>query len=115
MVRSAALWLAGTLLLSTSACKKDPGTPEYWDDALNKVHRTSEKVQVLEALSNSPNLKPELLPVLHAHLAAEKSPQTRAAIARVLGQLKSPSSVEPLVSALDGSSSAAETHALNRQ
>ena len=115
MLRSVAALLLGGLLLCTTGCKKDPNTPAYWDAALKKAHSTPDKLRVLNTLTTSSFLALPVVPVLQAHLVAEKSPPVKAALARALGMVKDASSVPPLIGAIDISSSATEVQSANRE
>lgn len=108
-----AVALALSLGLLAVGCSKDPSTPEYWEAQLDAAQRPSEKVRVLETLRSSKRLDKRFAPMLNARLASEKSPETRAVIARALGELKDPSSVEPLAAALDVNTSDGATSRMN--
>ena len=110
---AAAVALALSLSLLAVGCSKDPGTPAYWEDQLDAAQRPSEKVRVLETLRSSKRLDKRFAPMLNARLASEKSPETRAVIARALGELKDPSSVEPLAAALDVNTADGATSRMN--
>jgi len=110
---AAAVALALSLSLLAVGCSKDPGTPGYWEDQLDAAQRPSEKVRVLETLRSSKRLDKRFAPMLNARLASEKSPETRAVIARALGELKDPSSVEPLAAALDVNTADGATSRMN--
>src|SRR5689334_24611732 len=84
---AAAVALALSLGLLAVGCSKDPSTPAYWEDQLDAAQRPSEKVRVLETLRSSKRLDKRFAPMLNARLASEKSPETRAVIARALGEL----------------------------
>lgn len=101
MSRSLAALCVALTLLSQPGCKGDPGSPEYWDSNLQQSRRPDDRVRMLEALRTSGKLNEAFLPMLHAKLSSEKKPEVRAALARLLGDLKHPSSVEPLKAALD--------------
>ncbi|WP_225409982.1 HEAT repeat domain-containing protein [Stigmatella hybrida] len=111
---AAALSLAAALAL-LPGCKGDPKTPEYWEKKLEGARKTSAKVQVVDTLRTSGNLQEGFLPMLHARLAAETRPEVKAALARVLGDLKHPSSVEPLQGALAVDASDTDTHLANKE
>ena len=98
-----------------SGCKGDPKTPEYWEKQLTGARKADSRVQVVETLRTSGNLQTSFLPMLHARLAAEKKPQVKAALARAIGDLKSPTSLEPLQAALDPSATDAETALANKE
>jgi HEAT repeat protein len=110
----AALSLALALCL-LPGCKADPNTPEYWEKKLSGARKTDAKVQVVESLRSSGNLKEGFLPMLHERLAAEKRPEVKAALARALGDLKHPSSLEPLQAALDPAASDSDEHLANKE
>lgn len=105
--------LALSLGLLAAGCSKDPSTPTYWEDQLDAAQRPSEKVRVLETLRSSKRLDKRFAPMLNARLASEKSPETRAVVARALGELKDSSSVEPLAAALDVNTSDGATSRMN--
>ncbi|HTS81816.1 MAG TPA: HEAT repeat domain-containing protein [Myxococcaceae bacterium] len=105
--------LALSLGLLAVGCSKDPSTPAYWEDQLDAAQRPSEKVRVLETLRSSKRLDKRFAPMLNARLASEKSPETRAVIARALGELKDPSSVEPLAASLDVNTADGATSRMN--
>ncbi|WP_224366024.1 HEAT repeat domain-containing protein [Hyalangium versicolor] len=96
-------------------CKGDPKTPEYWEKRLSGAKRADGRIQVVESLRTSGNLQEGFLPMLHARLAAEKKPEVKAALARAIGDLKSPTSLEPLQAALDPSSADSETALANKE
>ncbi|HSP78964.1 MAG TPA: HEAT repeat domain-containing protein, partial [Myxococcaceae bacterium] len=88
------LVLAALLLLP--GCKEDPSTPAYWEEALGKARRAQDKVRVVEQLRTSEHLGESFLPMLHRRLAEERRPETKAALARLLRDMRRPESVEPL-------------------
>jgi len=87
--------------LACAGCKGDPKSPEYWDKQLGSAHKIKEKLRVLDDLRESGALTPAFLPVLHSHLSQDKQSEVRGAIARMLGEMKDPSSVDPLSDALE--------------
>src|SRR5678815_5448703 len=95
-----AVALALSLGLLAAGCSKDPSTPEYWEAQLDAAQRPSEKVRVLETLRSSKRLDKRFAPMLNARLASEKSPETRAVIARALGELKDPRGATALIALL---------------
>ena len=114
MGRSASAFaVALGLGLLAVGCSKDPSTPSYWADQLDAAQRPSEKVRVLETLRSSKRLDKRFAPMLNARLASEKSPEVRAVIARALGELKDPSSVDPLAQVLDVNTSDGATSRMN--
>ncbi|WP_224241887.1 HEAT repeat domain-containing protein [Hyalangium gracile] len=102
-------------VLVLSGCKGDPKTPEFWEKKLASAKRADGRVQVLESLRSSGNLQEGFLPMLHARLAAEKRPEVKAALARTIGDLKSPTSLEPLQAALDPSATDSDTALANKE
>lgn len=110
----AALSLALALAV-LPGCKGDPKTPEYWEKKLAGAKRADGRVQVLESLRSSGNLQESFLPMLHAKLAAEKKSEVKAALARTIGDLKSPTSLEPLQSALEPTTTDSETALANKE
>lgn len=98
-----------------SGCKGDPKTPEYWEKQLTGARKADGRVQAVESLRTSGNLQASFLPMLHARLAAEKRAEVKAALARAIGDLKSPTSLEPLQAALDPSATDTETALANKE
>ncbi|HEX8706121.1 MAG TPA: HEAT repeat domain-containing protein [Myxococcaceae bacterium] len=109
-----ALSLALVLCL-LPGCKGDPKTPEYWEKQLTGAKKKDDRVRVVDALRASGNLQESFLPMLHARLAAEKRPEVKAALARAVGDLKHPSSLEPLQAALDPASTDTDVHLANKE
>ncbi|HLM48847.1 MAG TPA: HEAT repeat domain-containing protein, partial [Myxococcaceae bacterium] len=97
----AASSLALALLLTLSGCKSDPTKPEHWEKTLGKARRAQDKVRVIDALRDSGHLNESFLPLLHARLKEESKSEVKAAVARALGDVKSPASVGPLSDAVD--------------
>jgi HEAT repeat protein len=108
---------AVVLALSSSVlilgCSKDPSTPAYWEAQLDQAQRPSEKVRVLENLRASKKMDKSFVPMLNAHMGTEKSPETKAVIARALGELKDSSSVDPLSKALEVNTADGATSRMN--
>ena len=112
MRRSAVvLGLCFSLLAS---CKSDPSKPEYWDQRLGDAKGKKEKLKVLEELRGSKFRTAAVLPVLHKHLQSEKSLEVRAAVAHLVALQQDPSSLEPLVNAIEPAPADAEARALNK-
>lgn len=93
----AVVGLAGVLLLA--GCKGDPTTPEYWAKRIEGAKGKKEKKKAIEDLREH-HMGPTMLPVLHERLNAEKSAEVKADIARLLGEGKSDTSIEPLTNAI---------------
>jgi HEAT repeat protein len=112
--KTAVLWL-GVGVVGLASCKGDSKTPEYWDKQLNSAHKSNQKARVLDDLRESGNLSTAFLPMLHAHLGADKQSEVRGAIARLLGQLKDASSVDPLTDALEFGSTDSAGNGMNKE
>ena len=110
---AAAVALALCLGLLESGCGKDPSSPGFWEAQLDAAQRPSEKVRVLENLRASKKLDKRFAPMLNARLASEKSPETRAVIARALGEVRDGSSVEPLSRAVEANTADGATSRMN--
>jgi HEAT repeat protein len=90
--------LVGVLLFA--GCKGDPSTPEYWAKRIEGAKGKKEKKKAVEELRSSKHMGPAMLPVLHERLNAEKSAEVKADLARLLGEAKSDTSIEPLTNAV---------------
>lgn len=101
--------------LVLSGCKGDPTTPEYWQKAISGGKRKKDKVAKVEALRAGKYATPAFLPMLHTELESEKAGEVRASIARLLGEMKDPSSVPSLLGALDFGASDADDKASNKE
>lgn len=88
-------------LAFTPGCKGDPATPEYWGKSLDKSPKAKDRVRVIDDLRSSGKLSAAFLPMLHQRLENEKSYEVKASIAKILSEMKDPSSIEPLINALD--------------
>lgn len=97
-----------------TGCKGDPSTPAYWEKQVSGARRTQDKVRVFEDLRASGKANKDFLPFLHERLKDEKKPETRAVVAKVLGDLKDPSSVLPLSDKVDMVGSDADTTKMNK-
>lgn len=106
--------LTATMLFG-AGCKGDPATPEYWQKTIPGTKRTDKRVQAVQALRESSSLNATWAPMIHELLAAEKKPQVKGALARVLGELGDPSSVQPLADALELNASDTDAHAANKE
>ncbi|MBE2248657.1 MAG: HEAT repeat domain-containing protein [Myxococcus sp.] len=87
------------LMLVFAGCKSDPSTPEHWAKRIEGAKGKKEKLKAIEDL-RSKHMSPAMLPMLHERLAAEKSAEVKRDIARVLGEARSESSIEPLTNAV---------------
>jgi HEAT repeat protein len=115
MLRSLAVLSLALALAVLPGCKSDPNTPEYWEKKLSGAKRMDARIQVVEALRTSGTLQESFLPMLHTQLATQKRPEVKAALARALGDLKSPSSLEPLQAALDPEATDTDTALANKE
>jgi HEAT repeat protein len=102
-------------LTAFSGCKGDPKTPEYWEKSLQGARKSRDRVRTLEELRDSGKLSPAFLPMLHKQLQAQRQPEVKASVARILGGLKDPSSIEPLAQALEFGNSDSAAAAMNRE
>lgn len=109
-------WLPIALAIGfVSGCKSDPATPEYWEKAISGAKKTKDRVRVLDDLRSSDKLQAGFLPMLHAQLQSQKNPEVRTAIVKVVGQLKDPSSLQPLTDALDWGTPDSATNSMNKE
>jgi HEAT repeat protein len=115
MKRSLCVALAVAVALSLSSCKGDPSTPEYWEKAIGGAKGKKEKMKRLEELRSHKGLDKSFLPVLHKRLAEEKSAEVKSKVALIIGELKDPSSVDPLTEAIDWAAAEADTKAMNKE
>lgn len=115
MPSSRAMLSLALALALLSGCKSDPNTPEHWEKKLSDAKRGDAKVQVVEALRSSGHLQASFLPMLHQQLATQKRPDVKAALARAVGDLKNPSSLEPLQAALDPQATDTDTALANKE
>jgi|GEM_PF-891306 len=110
-------WLLFTtiFLCFLSACPSlPPDKPGYWKKALGKAKSHTEKTAILGNLRQQKPQDAAFLSMLHEVLAEEKSPDVKAAVVRILADMKHPSSLEPLKNALSFGVSGAHTRELNR-
>src|ERR1043165_2342974 len=89
------------LLLAVAACKGDPNKPEYWEKAIGGAKSKKEKMRKLEDLRSLKTLDKSFVPMLHKRISEEKAPDVKGKIAMILGELRDPSSVDPLTEAID--------------
>lgn len=108
-------WILAASLLALTGCKGDPNTPEYWDKALNKAKRVKERTRVLDDLRESKKVNASFLPMLHQHLSSEKQAEVKKEIARLLGEMKDPSSVQPLIGALELGNTDSDANSMNKE
>ena len=108
------LLLALAVSAALAGCTKDPATPEHWAGRVKDARRTQDKVRVFDDLRASGKANASFVPFLRERLKEEKRPETRAAVARVLGELKDPSTVQALADAVDLGATDAETAGLNK-
>lgn len=108
--------LVGTALaaLALSGCKGDPSTPEYWEKAFSGAKNKKARVTLVEEMRTR-KVDAKFLPVLHQRLNDDKSPEVKEAIARLLGEMKDPSSVDALMNAMDPGASESNEKAMNKE
>jgi HEAT repeat protein len=101
--------------LVLTGCKGDPSTPEYWEKAFNSAkNKKKSRISLVEDMRTR-KVTAAFLPVLHKQLAEDKAPEVKEAIARLLGEMKDPSSVDPLVNAMDPGASESNEKAMNKE
>ncbi len=102
-------------VFTLAACKGDPNTPEYWQKALEGAKRKDGKVRVVEDLRAQKKATAAFLPMLHEQLKEQKQPEVKASIARLLGELKDPSSIQPLIDAIDLGTTDSDANKMNKE
>ncbi|MEW6433608.1 MAG: HEAT repeat domain-containing protein [Myxococcota bacterium] len=105
----------GLSLMLLAGCSKDPSTPEYWEERIADAKSKKEKKKAIEDLRSSKHMGKAMVPMLNKRLDAEKSPEVKAALARLLGEAKDPSSLEPLMNAMDLAASDSDARAMNKE
>ncbi|HEY8211125.1 MAG TPA: HEAT repeat domain-containing protein [Myxococcaceae bacterium] len=114
-MRATSRWLLVLALAAAlGGCKGDPSKPEYWEGKVKSARRTQDKARVFDDLRASGKANASFKPWLVERLKEEKKAETRAAVARVLGGLKDPDTVQALGDAVDLGASDTETSALNK-
>jgi HEAT repeat protein len=101
--------------LLSSSCKSDPALPETWEKRITGAKNTKEKLKQVEELRGSKFMAPAMVPMLEKRLGDEKKPEVKAAIARLLGEAKQPSSIDALQDAIDPAASDSESKNLNKE
>lgn len=104
----------GLSLVLLAGCTKDPATPEYWEGRIEGKSK-KEKKKAIEDLRGSKHMGKVMVPMLNKRLESEKSPEVKAAIARVLGEAKDPSSVDPLINTMDLAASDSDARGMNKE
>jgi HEAT repeat protein len=114
-MRNAALVVGLSVLLVLSGCKGDPSKPEYWGKAIAGAKQKKDKIRLIEDLREQKIAHAGFLPMLHERLAQEKSADTKMALARLIGELKDPSSLQPLLDAVDLGNTDSDAKAMNKE
>ncbi|MFO0597891.1 MAG: HEAT repeat domain-containing protein [Myxococcaceae bacterium] len=104
-----------SVALVMSSCKSDPNLPETWDKRIAGAKNTKEKVKVVEELRASKHMSAAMVPMLEKRLGDEKKPDVKASIARVLGEAKQASSIDPLAEAIDPAATDSDAKNLNKE
>ena len=110
-------WLAALSLVSMLAfvgCKGDINSPKYWEKALSTKGK-KEKIRAVEELRSAKVVNASFLPMLHQRLNEERSAEVKSKIALLLGELKDPSSIEPMTNAIDFAASESDVKQMNRE
>ncbi|MBU8894375.1 HEAT repeat domain-containing protein [Corallococcus sp. M34] len=115
MSRSFVALCLSVSFLALVGCKKDPATPDYWEEYLARIRRADDRVRLIESMRSSGKANASFLPMLHAQLAAEHKPEVKGALARALADVHDVSSVEPLKAALDPSATDASAQLANKE
>ena len=102
------------LCFALAGCKADPSTPEYWAKKLDAKSK-KDKIRSVGELRDSKNLSPSMYPMLHSQLETEKSPEVKAAIARILGEQKDTTALPALSGALDFGSTDTDVKTMNKE
>jgi HEAT repeat protein len=105
----------GLSLVMLAGCSKDPSTPEYWEGRIADAKSKKEKKKAIEDLRAGKRMGPAMVPMLNKRLDAEKSAEVKGALARLLGEAKDPSSVEPLLNAVDLAASESDARTMNKE
>ncbi|MEW5737875.1 MAG: HEAT repeat domain-containing protein [Myxococcota bacterium] len=105
----------GLSLALLTGCSKDPSTPEYWEARITDAKSKKDKKKAVEDLRGSRHMSKAMVPMLNKRLDSEKSPEVKAALARLLGEAKDPSSVEPLLNAVDLAASDSDARTMNKE
>jgi HEAT repeat protein len=98
-----------------AGCSKDPATPEYWEERIAEAKTKKERKKAVEELRESKHMGKAMVPMLNRRLEAEKSAEVKASLARLLGEAKDASSVEPLLTAVDFAASDSDARAMNKE
>ncbi len=101
--------------LALVGCKGDPSKPEYWQKAISGGKVKKDRQKAIEELRSGKRMNASFLPMLHGLLASEKHAEVKKDLARLIGEQKDPSSVEPLTTALDMGNPDREGQALNKE
>lgn len=102
-------------LVLLAGCSKDPSTPKYWDERIAEAKSKKDKKKAVEALRDSKHMGPAMVPVLVKRLDAEKSPEVKGAIARVLGEAKDKSAVKALINNIDMGATESDARTMNKE
>jgi HEAT repeat protein len=97
-----------------SACKQDPTHPETWEKRIVEGKSKKEKLHALDELRTR-FMSPAMLPVLEKVVATDKSPEVKAAAARMLGEAKDKAGIDALVGAIEMGASDTEAKNLNKE
>ncbi|MCC6332977.1 MAG: HEAT repeat domain-containing protein [Myxococcales bacterium] len=105
----------GLSLALLAGCSKDPSTPAYWEGRIGDAKTKKDRKKAVEDLRSSKHMGPAMVPMLNKRMDAEKSPEVKAVLARLLGEAKDTSSVEPLLNAVDLSASDSDARTMNKE
>ena len=89
------------LLMGLAGCKGDPSQPQHWEKRIADGKGKKEKLRAIEELRASKFMSAAMLPMLEKRLESEKNYEVKASVARLLGEQKSPHSLDAMLAAVE--------------
>ena len=114
-MRLATFGVVLSLGLGLVGCSPDPSKPEYWEKRITEGKSKKEKVRAVEDLRASKFLTPAVYPVLYKRLDAEKSPEVKAAMVRLLGEQKDKGALESMANAVEMGATDTDVRTMNKE
>lgn len=111
-------WMAAGLLVVLglgAGCQGDPKTPAYWEKAVTKAKRPQDRTRIFVALRESKVVNAQFLPFLHGMLGSDVPGEVRQEVVRLIGTVKDPSSVQPLIGALEWGNADVALRGMNKE